>query len=681
MIQNLFEAKLSHGAGIGSPDVYDASGFSRPCDSFIISRGRNNSVVSRYGDLMWDISSWQTERRPTTLYFNFWRKGQASPARDRISDDARWLMFAMIWLREGIPFSCGTLMAYMIMIRALAVYSDENGIGILEALGDEATLMRFADRRCSNAKIKSLCAMLAHLVRIGEKLLGFSLVGERAQERIQSRSRHLNADCKQTPPIPMGAYLAILQELSNELTEWEQVASECLMILKNCSADKVYGRRPNAQAAAIRCQQTAVSRKPSWTEIASTKLRTYLYDRGQRDDISGLVSVVTQIQLVAKLSIQAYSGMRDDEARSLPYNCSDYLEVDGKVQRFVQGRTTKLSRTPKYSRWVTNREGHRAITIAQEIAKMIYAANNVQVTDVNLMSEPNQGRPLLVSTAYLSLSGRRRQVPQDGFFFAGCMSLARFKRMRSRLQPMIKESDIKELEQIDQHRSWRSEQCFQIGGPWPLETHQLRRSLALYAQRSGLVTLPSLRRQLQHITEEMTRYYAKGSLHAMQLFGTEEPNRGHFCFEWQGAQAESAATSYASNVLFTDETLFGAHAAFVRHRLGRVPNSDRVQLRAETLKMFRAGELHYRETILGGCTREDDACQSVALDWLNVNCIASNCGNLVGNFSKLQAVIKEQERHVSTLSTTSLLYRTEHANLQVLVRARDNVKAEGGNAI
>src|SRR5258706_10613078 len=131
-----------------------------------------------------------------------------------------------------------------------------------------------------------------------------------------------------------------------------------------------------------------------------------------------------------------------------------------------------------------------------------------------------------------------------------------FTGFRVLLQPIIEEADLRELEQIDPHRAWRSEERFKPGIPWTFTSHQLRRSLALYAQRSGLVSLPSLRRQLQHVTEEMSRYYARGSTGAKDLIGD---NKHHFGCDWQDAQPVSAAMSYLQNVLLTDEVLFGAH--------------------------------------------------------------------------------------------------------------------------
>ena len=58
----------------------------------------------------------------------------------------------------------------------------------------------------------------------------------------------------------------------------------------------------------------------------------------------------------------------------------------------------------------------------------------------------------------------------------------------------------------------------------------------MYAHRSGLVTLPTLKRQLQHITQEMSMYYARGSAFAKGFIDTDKT---HFAKEWAEAQGLS----------------------------------------------------------------------------------------------------------------------------------------------
>ena len=242
-------------------------------------------------------------------------------------------------------------------------------------------------------------------------------------------------------------------------------------------------------------------------------------------------------------------------------------------------------------------------------------------------------------------------------------------KLLARLCSPIEDGDLKELEQIDPHRAWRSEEGFRIGVRWKFKTHQLRRSLALYAQRSGLVSLPSLRRQLHHITEEMSRYYAKGSAFAKDFIGEEQD---HFGVEWQSAQPESSALSYILNVLMNDDALIGGHANWVQHRLSREDGEVLVD-RAATMRRFRKGEMAYKETVLGGCTKVD-GCDQVALNWLSVDCLRDGCKNLVCSLTKLERVIAAQERLVNAIDPRTVEYRTEVADLEVLRGAMNKVK-------
>jgi hypothetical protein len=227
------------------------------------------------------------------------------------------------------------------------------------------------------------------------------------------------------------------------------------------------------------------------------------------------------------------------------------------------------------------------------------------------------------------------------------------------LLPEIKESDIKELEEIDPHRAWRSEEKFQVGKPWPLSSHQFRRSLAIYASKSGYVSLPSLRRCLQHITNEMAIYYANGSAFAKDLITN---NRNHFAREYQKSQPESQALAYIAHVLLSDERLFGPHGEWVE-RHDRLKNSTlSSNSRQETIRKFKKGEISYRETHLGGCT-ELRPCDKQAMRSI-IGCL--DCNQSVIKLSKLNRLIKIQESLVEKLPPSTMERKTENSDLEAL---------------
>ena len=95
--------------------------------------------------------------------------------------------------------------------------------------------------------------------------------------------------------------------------------------------------------------------------------------------------------------------------------------------------------------------------------------------------------------------------------------------------------------------------------------------------------------------------------------------------------------------------------------------------REVTMKRFKKGELAYKETILGGCTNQGP-CDQVAVQLLRTACVSNNCKNLVGKLSKLELVIKAQEKFIENLDPNSVEFRTEARELTCLVEARDRAK-------
>lgn len=222
------------------------------------------------------------------------------------------------------------------------------------------------------------------------------------------------------------------------------------------------------------------------------------------------------IQSLLALQIQAYTGKRAEEVRYLHYDCLEEARRDGdtRIHYIVKGTVTKLSRgKERATQWITIEAAPEAVRIAQQLARAIYEAQG---------KEPNQVNNRKTGSFLFP------PVDCDGKGFRLTSSISRPFHVSHRpsiqaaLCPVITEEDQRELYLIDPHRAWSTEAEFVVGSRWYLHTHQLRRSLALYAQSSGLVSLPSLKRQLQHITYEMSLNYAKGSAFSHNFIGELE---------------------------------------------------------------------------------------------------------------------------------------------------------------
>lgn len=661
-MNTLFEAKLDMPPGAVAPDNFSAENGPIPDENFVVSNDRKGQPASRFGHLIWDFSAYSTGKI-AILYFKFWGAGDPTPTQLMLTGEMRRVVFCLIWRRAGAPLSIGTLKNYVVVLAALASYANDLNLTLGAIVDDESRLQNFVVSRCSGWMAETLTSLLPHLAQLGVVALGFNVVGDQFIEILRRKNKTYRSGVKQHPPMPTRIYSQFISGLQTELSKWKAVSKNILEAARYCSSDPRAGRTLSGQDQASRAHKLPPKKFLPLCEILDKQSIAYIKAQGKAVDVSNLQSVIGQAQHIAKLTIQTFSGMRDAEVLTLPYHC-EHSSESGAVRHFlVRGLTTKFAHgLAQRAQWVTNKEGHDSVQVAQEIADVIYGVYGVtpEFTPVRI-----NDHPLFVSVAYFDF-GKARRKPNDGRFAPGIMV---HRELPDGCLAVIEENDLRELERIDPHRAWRAEDRFQIGKPWMFTSHQTRRSLALYAQRSGLVSLPSLRRQLKHITDEMSRYYAKGSVFAKDYIGGD---KRHFGLEWQGAQVESSALSYVLNVLMSDEVFFGGHAHWIHQRMKK-PDGVVFMSRDETMKRFKKGELAYRETILGGCTNVG-SCEKVAVRWLHTPCVTDNCKNLVGNMSKLDLVITAQQRLIKGLDVESVEYRTESRDLLTLIETRERAQ-------
>lgn len=635
------DAKLILPNGALPPDSFRFESKVLPSNDFVVSRNREGDIISVYGDDIWDFTVYQPEGKPSNLQFIYWDTGSFTLQRRKLLDEIKHVFFILIWLRDKNPLSIGTLRNYLGVVRVAANFAEYREISLKALISDEIYFLEFVRSQNSGWLIETFSSLLLLLAGSSHKKLAVEIVNQDTINLLRKHNKEYRSNLKQHTPIPTQIYSEILSGLVNFLDEWQQFSDEILILISECYGIKKEGEHRN----------TITFKKV--LDKSSVGLQNYVFKRIGKFTVKGIVSLITDTQALCKVAIQSFTGMREEEAQSLLYFCINRITSNYQNYILINGRTTKFSHgvaTPV--QWVTNDIGLKAVNIAQEIADSIYQLHNDRPCE-----NKKQDYPLFISTSYLGFTGNLIQKTSTKYRIGSLYS----KQGLDSLMPKIEASDIRELEQIDPHRAWRLEKKFQVGSQWAFTSHQLRRSLALYAQRSGLVSLPSLRRQLQHITSVMTSYYARGSVFAKNLI---EMDKNHFANEWQQTQLESASLGYIFNVLMSDEILHGGHVHWMENTLKDKAGNILVD-RETTLKRFRNGEIAYQETILGGCTSLDP-CSYSATNWLKINCLKDNCRHLVVSLPKLEKVIGAQENMMQFLDSESLEYRTELSNLEVL---------------
>lgn len=635
-------AKLTFPSRHTLPDSFNILNNELPKDDFVVSKSSTGAIISIYKDMVWDFTVYHPDGKPSPLLFTYWDQGELTPNRQKLVKEIKHIFFILIWLRDKNPLSIRTLRNYLTITRDIAKFAEHKNTTLKEVIANTELFLEFVRSKNSGWFVETLSSLLLLLIDKSYHKFAIKIVKQETIRELQKINKKYRASLKQHPPIPSRIYSETLSKLMYYFDKWEQISNELMQLIVDCYELKLSTNRKFISYNSI-------------LDHASESLRNFIIAHTGYFTLKHISGQITETQILCKIAIQAFTGMRDEEAHTLPYQCIKEVNSNSQKHYLVEGRTTKQNHgNSKTTQWITSIEGLRAIRITQEIAGYIYQIHDdlpaKEITDTFQY-------PLFISVSYFGFTCQVIRPTINKYRIGTVNNRRAFRNIAVK----IENADIEELEQIDPHRAWRSESNFQIGQNWYFTTHQLRRSLALYAQRSGLVSLPSLRRQLQHITNEMTSYYARGSTFAKNLIADD---KSHFANEWQQTQTESNALGYIFNVLMSNTTLYGGHIHWVENTL---KNEEGIIIfdRKQTLQRFKKGDISYKETIIGGCTKVG-TCNFTATNWLQINCLKDNCRHLIVSLPKLERVITAQEKMINFLDITSLEYRTEVSHLQIL---------------
>ncbi len=615
----------------------------------VVSLDPKGQALSRYGDRSWDLSSMSTDGGQTTcnLYF-FAAQPLSVPGEISRLDLAaliREQQKALLWLYmdAGAQRAQKTTLTASHTLTQLARGAYRRGVTLFElfcepqVLGEES-----ADLNAAYAK--SARALLRTLWRHRDFLkTGLEVRLKQLGEVIRQSAGQREAEGNQTPIMPSRIYCAILAGLLGRLDEIERGLDTLLDAYRQERAATL-----NAPQG-LTPRQLSTHRDEQLHEVRKA-MRARGWDKGSLHEF--IAGEIAGIQLKLMHLVIAFTGMRVGEAQILPLKgVLEEVEHNGSVHHVVNGYSHKLNGgRKKPASWVTSREGHRAALLAQRIASAILEVlkNGEPASDdaaLLFCSSANPYRKKNVQNLYTRL--------QD--------------ELSPEICPVIVQSDIDELNSMELERSWLRD-GIEVGKPWPLTFHQYRRSLSVYAHRSGMVSLPALKGQLQHITDEMRAYYSDGFCRAVNLVFDKE----HFSREWSAAKSESSFLAYSMALLFSDEDLIGEVGGRGAARMRQTVSS---RSKEETLKLFHDGKLAYRETILGGCIAVE-GCDHTPLEPIPWDCLEKDCPNAVVFGKRLGLLIKTQETVVATLAKEeqgSVEHRLEADHLRVLLKARQRL--------
>jgi hypothetical protein len=655
---NLLNAHISLPLEAVGPDPWPFNASYQFRLDHVISRDKEGSLVSIVGDFIWDWTAYEPRGRSAKIYFHYWTSGHArvgvaelSRARIERMRELQQLLLVLIYRQDDGPsLGPGTIKRWLRGLKHLARFAEVRELEVKEVLSQRDELDLFIATVPDSAAF-TIVAWLSFLhEKASHEALGFRPARPQRWKDLQSRAQSIRDSLKQTPPLPSRVYASVIVALAEEIESIESHMEQLISLLRASIAE--HGRSRKEADGFL-----------GPVLISRYGLEEYFAHRDITPSLHGISSVVGEIFRICKLQIHVFSGMRDTEAQYLPFHCMTSVpQHHGRAHALIEGLTTKLEGgRRRRAKWVTTEEeGFRAIRIAQKFASVLYGCIGISPS---YDERAHDDHPLFISPGYLPWAPGVA-LPADGRVRACNLNISRFTVLRDRICPVIVEQDIAELEKIDPFRAWREEGTYAVGTVWPLRPHQLRRSLSLYANASGLVRLSSLRRQLQHITREMSLYYARGSAFSIN-FIEEDPRgfRQHVAFDWQNAESESQYLAFVVDVMKSTEPLHGPAGKFYEMK----KELDEVITQQVFSRSVKLGRLAYRSSPLGGCTNPGVCETSKGLRLIDTTCATNACKYLVGKHSKIVEVIRLQRAALSRMDVTSLTYQFELEDLNALV--------------
>lgn len=648
--------------GAIGPAPWDESyGVTLPLDHVIC---HDEKGVPHYvGEFIWPWTAYHPRKLRSLLYFYYWKqKGHSAPvkisditpAREARIRELQFLMVLVIYFNPGgREAGFGGLSGKLKSLYRIARFAESRDCTVRDVLEQPLVLDAFI------GTLSGLPAVLwmTWLTFLGsldpERQLGFALAKTKRWQDLRLHAEHSRKNAKQHAPLPTRIYAGLICNLLAEVEDIETHAERLLLALRE--GHLLY--QAAKELKPYECSDVGPE------VIERNGLSQFLVRRGLPCNLFGLMGAVNELFLVCKIVIHVFSGMRSEEARTLPFHCMITERAGhGRTHCLIVGVTTKLEGARRRStKWVTTEnEGFRAIRLAQRFASLIYDVLDITPSSAE---ELRDATPLFPSPVYVPWLANRHALPVDPITPASLHISRARESLITRLFPTIEDADIRELEEIDPFRSWREEPKFAVDEYWPLTTHQLRRSLALYANASGLVRISSLRRQMQHLTREMSLYYGRGSTFCKN-FIAEDPEgyRKHIAPEWQDGNEEAKILAFTIDVLNTKEPLFGGAGTYFQRRHER----GEVMAQAAVTRLFKAGLLNYNEGPLGGCTNPGICTTRKGLNLVDVACATDACKHLVGKHSKIIQVIRLKRASIAHIDPNSINYAMEREEIVAL---------------
>lgn len=550
-----------------------------PLNTTTISYDSNGNVKSRFSDMVWDFSSQISQiNRRKTVNFNF-IKNNDKELQDKLVFEAKLISYGLLYAYTG------------------------SGANKINQLVDDYGRIRFVIEVASS--INTTLSTISFNNELFKKIIDG--VAEKSRQQIKlmlsffkkissfsniyishnftlsaSQFNQLNKLLNSRPVEVSNQHLVIPTRIySNIYNQSEIILDEYLL---HCKEIEAFAKKRSKYIEEVngriyyRSQNLKYNHK---NEVKKFRLLANKYNILTKIDVLHYLNLISDIALSR---ILMFTGMRAGEALNAPENCLIELNKNKKNIYILNSYTNKETNNgPMKATWITSDAVKKAIDVLKSINKITgydSAFKRVMGSEFPLFL----GRGDKLNSALYNFPLKARVRLDEAFVYFN-------------FDFIVNENDLDELK-LTATESELEYYNVQLGCNFPINNHQFRRTLTVYAARSTLVQTPALKAQLKHLTRDMTYYYGNQSEFAPNFIAEDTLVQAY-----QNELHKYNNECFLEDVINATEPLFGASGI----RLQNLKNDPIVPIfltdSKSALKDIKNGKLFYKRTAIGGCNR------------------------------------------------------------------------------
>jgi hypothetical protein len=582
-----------------------------PLDSLVVTISKDGSPLSRFGDDIWDYSA--ATQNNNKINFNNRIDGIPSLQETCTINGGRRtsaLIFlktlTLHWINAVGGCSMSKLTGDVRVVSFLVRYCRDKNIPMTSLFSDPEAIEFLITKTSSD---KQIGIFLGKIQRFIDTITVLSKHPFWKELKSSPEFQHKLNRARRTYPettgtvktllIPSKIYQGVLKKTMEDLEcflKYEKTIRFLFSMRASVRDDSVDIDPTSSPRPLTKLQYKQFQYK--WQKLAKENKEIpaalkKLCEVGIAKDESwaGLYKNLSRWQLRCAVLLAAFTGMRRNEILAIPLNGLKSLNtINGDIP-VVWSTTTKLENNgaPRFTKWVTS----SAVEVAFRVARIIAEGSLMWTGDRAVMEVKEHETPLFLSVVY---SKSNVQHPHFNFAVTSAFNSTGFNELyRNELK-----ISVQDLAELDWFLYGESIPDFiKLGSSWPLTLHQFRRSMAVYAAASGMVSYPALKAQLKHISMIMTVYYADSSSRAVNLLGDTVEIKAMQA-EWLDAKARVEADDL-HELLRSDQLLAGSAGKVLRSQQARDSLPVFLDNRKVTKQAVRNGKVRYRSTLVGGC--------------------------------------------------------------------------------